>query len=88
MEDKRVSPLEIVRERIALYENAKVEMALYEQKIFEKKEWIFDGSPSLFKATPYEMDFRPPSEEKKEKIDCVLDELKLIEKEMMEDDRK
>ena len=79
-----MDPIEIVRERIALYENAKAEMASYERKIFEKAEWLIDGSPA--KRMAYEMGFEPTPEEKKERIGLILDELRLIEKEMMGDD--
>ena len=81
-----MNPLEIVRKRIAFYENGKAEMALYEAKLLKKTEWKFDRSPVLFAATPYQMGFDFPPKKQKERIDAVLDELKLIEKEIMEND--
>lgn len=81
-----MSPLEIVRKRIAFYENGKVEMALYEAKLLKKTEWSFDKSPVPFMATPHQMGFDFPTKEQKQRIDYVLDELRLIEKEMMKNE--
>lgn len=81
-----MNPLEIVRKRIAFYENGKVEMALYESKLLKKTEWTFDHSPAPFIATPHQMGFDFPTKEQKERIDYVLDELRLIEKEMMKNE--
>ena len=81
-----MDPLEIVRKRIAYYENGKAEMALYEARLLKKTEWMFDHSPVPFEATPFQMGFDFPPKGQKEKIDCVLDELRLIEKEMMKNE--
>lgn len=78
-----MDPLEIVRKRIAFYENGKAEMALYESRLLKKTEWMFDHSVVPFKATPHQMGFDFFPKGKKEKIDWILDELRLIEKEMM-----
>lgn len=80
-----MDPLEIVRKRIAFYENRKAEMALYESRLLKETEWMYDNSPAPFKATPHQMGFDFPTKEQKARIDCVLDELRLIEKEMMKE---
>jgi len=82
-----MTPLEIVRKRIELYENGKLEMALYESKLLKKTEWILNnGSPVPFTATPYQMGFDFPTREQKDRINYILKELKLIEKEIMENE--
>ena len=80
-----MDPLEIVRKRIAFYENGKAEMALYESRLLKKTEWMFDHSVVPFKATPHQMGFDFFPKEKKVKFDWILEELRLIEKEMMKE---
>lgn len=83
-----MNPLEIVRKRIAFYENGKAEMALYEARLLKKTEWKYDHSPVPFEATPHQMGFDFPTKRQKERIDDVLDELRLIEKEMAKEENK
>ena len=79
-----MTPLEIIRKRIAFYENGKAEMALYESKLLKKTKWSFDKSQHPFEATPYQMGFDFIPAEKKTRIEWILEELKLIEKEILE----